>query len=74
VCLETANIDPIVGLFVGAIGTVVDIIYDNSVGPNNEPKHHLPKYIVVDFPSFKPRPGQEVWDEYNPTVRMIKSI
>jgi len=74
VCLETANIDPIVGLFVGAIGTVVDIIYDNSVGPNNEPKHHLPKYIVVDFPSFKPRPGQEVWDENNPTVRMNKSI
>lgn len=73
VCLETANIDPIVGLFVGAIGTVIDIIYDNSVGPNNEPKHHLPKYIVVDFPSFKPRPGQEVWDENNPTVRTNQS-
>lgn len=68
VCLETANIDPIAGLFVGAIGTVVDIVYDKSVGPNGDLKEHLPKFIVVDFPSFKPSEGFDVWDKNNPTV------
>lgn len=68
VCLETANIDPNSGLFVGSIGKVVDIVYDKSVGPNGESRDHLPKYIVVDFPSFKPPPGIEPWDKNNPTV------
>ena len=74
VCLEITNIDPIVGLYVGAIGTVVEIIYDKSNGPNGDAKEHLPKYIVVDFPSFKPRPGQQVWDKNNPTVRTKSPI
>jgi hypothetical protein len=29
---------------------------------------HLPSYIVVDFPNFKPPQGLSVWDEENPTV------
>lgn len=68
VCLETANIDPISGLFVGAIGKVIDIIYDKSVGPNGQSSEHLPRYIVVDFPSFDPPKGVDVWDKNNPTV------
>jgi len=68
VCLETANIEPSAGLFVGAIGRVVEIVYDKSVGPNTVRKDHLPKYVVVDIPSFKPPPGVPVWDRKNPTV------
>ena len=68
VCLETANIDPNSGLFVGAIGKVIDIVYDKSVGPNGDVDERLPNYIVVDFPSFKPPPGIEPWDRKNPTV------
>jgi hypothetical protein len=70
VCLETSNIDPNSGLFVGAIGKVIDIVYDtqHSVGPNTDGVESLPKYIVVDFPSFKPQQGIEPWDKKNPTV------
>ena len=68
VCLENANIDPISGIYVGAIGTVVDIIYDKSLGPNGKREDNLPLYIIVDFPSFKPEEGQDVWDKKNPTV------
>ena len=68
VCLETANIDPNSGLFVGAIGKVIDIVYDKSVGPNGDVDERLPNYIVVDFPSFKPPPNIEPWDRKNPTV------
>ena len=70
VCLETVNIDATAGLFVGAIGNVVDIVYDehHSVGPNTDGVESLPKYIVVDFPTYKPPPGIEPWDRKNPTV------
>ena len=71
VCLETANIEPNAGLFVGAIGRVVEIVYDKSVGPNSERRDHLPKYVVVDIPSFKPPSGVPVWDRNNPTVSVI---
>ena len=73
VCLESANIDPVSGLFVGSIGKVVDIVYDKSVGPNGPSHEHLPRYIVVDFPSFAPPPGIEVWDKNNPTVSIAKT-
>ena len=43
VCLETANIEPSAGLFVSAIGRVVEIVYDKTVGPNGERIDHLPK-------------------------------
>jgi hypothetical protein len=56
------------GLFVGAIGQVVDIVYDKSVGPNGNKRERLPRYIVVDFPSFKPPANVEVWDKNNPMV------
>lgn len=43
VCLETANIHPNSGLFIGAIGQVVDIVYDKSVGPNGNKQERLPR-------------------------------
>ncbi len=74
VCLETVNIEPCAGLFVGAIGRVVEIVYDKSVGPNTVVKDHLPKYVVVDIPSFKPPPGVPVWDRKNPTVSVTVTV
>ena len=72
VCLEIANINPIAGLYVGSIGRVVEIVYDKeyTVGPNGDRTvlSHLPKYIVVDFPHFKPPQGIDPWDRNNPTV------
>ena len=32
----------------GSIGTVVDIVYKNAAGPNNE--NTQPAYVIVDFP------------------------
>ena len=32
----------------GSVGTVVDIVYENADGPNNE--NTQPAYVVVDFP------------------------
>ena len=46
----------------------MEIVYDKSVGPNNEGKDHLPKYVVIDVPTFKPPEGVPVWDRNNPTV------
>ena len=72
VCLEGVNINPNAGLYVGSIGRVVEIVYDeqHTVGPNGDKTKmsHLPSYIVVDFPNFKPPQGLSVWDEENPTV------
>ena len=70
VCLESANIDPNSGLYVSAIGVVVEIVYDkdHSVGPNGNGAVSLPKYVVVDFPTYKPPPGEDPWDKNNPTV------
>jgi len=73
VCLEGVNINPNAGLYVGSIGKVVEIVYDeqHTVGPNGDKQtkmSHLPSYIVVDFPNFKPPQGLSVWDEENPTV------
>ena len=71
VCLEIANINPNAGLYVGSIGRVVEIVYGDghTVGPNGDKTvlSHLPKYIVVDFPQFKPPQGIEPWDRNNPT-------
>ena len=49
---------------------VVEIVYDkdHSVGPNGKGEVSLPKYIVVDFPTYKPPPGEDPWDKNNPTV------
>jgi hypothetical protein len=45
-----ANIEPKWGLYNGAIGTVVDIVYHQGENPNNG---HLPKVVVVDFKHYR---------------------
>ncbi len=50
----TVNFLPVVGLYNGAIGNVVEIVYqDRPVGPNNKQHYHLPDYIVINIPHLK---------------------
>ena len=52
------------GLYNGAVGKVVDIIYENEDGPREDKA--LPSYVVVDFPHVKFEKGME-WDKDHPT-------
>ena len=61
------NFVPEAGLYNGARGTIVDIVYDAGKGPNNKQGDHLPRYIVVDFPGLKLE-GAVPWDRNHPTV------
>jgi len=70
VAINNINHEPSWGLFNSAPGTVIDIIYDNEMGPHSLEKDNLPKYVVVDMPSFRPPPEIGPWDELNPTVRL----
>jgi hypothetical protein len=54
VAKSNVNILPEVRLYNGAIGAVVEIIYQGKpVGPNNKEHNHLPDYMVVDFSNLK---------------------
>jgi hypothetical protein len=70
VAIRIINFLPELGLYNGARGTVIDIVYDNIVGPNNKHKYHLPRYIVVDFPGFKLPVNIKPWDLNHLTVRV----
>ena len=63
----TNNYEPKWSLFNGVLGTVIEIVYENITGPHNK-ENPLPKYIVVDIPSFKTPKNVRVWDKNNPTV------
>ena len=69
VAINAINYEPSWGLYNGASGTVVDIVYDNKLGPHAEGINHLPRYVVVDMPGFKPPKLIGPWDNNNPTVR-----
>ena len=69
VALRNWNILPSAGLYSGAIGTVVEIVYKNSVvGPNDKQHDHLPDFVVVDFPNLNLPPYMQPWDSNHPTV------
>ena len=69
VAINAINHEPNWGLFNGARGTVVDIVYDKETGPHSSGKGRLPKYVVLDMPGFKPPPEPiGPWDRLNPTV------
>ena len=69
VALRNWNILPSAGLYSGAIGTVVEIVYkSSSVGPNDKEHCHLPDYVVVDFPHLNLPPYIQPWDLKHPTV------
>ena len=53
-----------VGLFNGAVGTVVDIVYSVPNGPLTDA---LPSYIVVDFVNIS-IPAQCAYDRSNPNL------
>jgi hypothetical protein len=54
VAISTFNFLPVVRLYNGAIGNVVEIVYqDRPVGPNNKQHYHLPDYIVINIPQLK---------------------
>ena len=67
VSIDGMNIVPEAGLYNGARGWLVDIVYDTVEGPNNRMGNHLPLYMVVDFPGLRLN-GAEPWDANNPTV------
>ena len=69
VALRNWNLLPSAGLYSGAIGTIVEIVYkSSSVGPNDKEHDHLPDSIVVDFPHLNLPPYIKPWDLKHPTV------
>jgi hypothetical protein len=52
-----ANIEPKWGLYNGAIGTVVDIVYHQGENRNNG---HLPKVVVVDVSTTEDPSGTKI--------------
>ena len=71
VAISNVNILPEAGLHNGAIGTVVEIVYNNRPeGPLDKEHYHLPDYVVVDFPNLKLPPGIPIWDPYHKTVSL----
>ena len=67
VTIEDMNIVPEAGLYNGARGWLIDIVYDTVEGPNNRMGNDLPLYMVVDFPGLRLN-GAKPWDANNPTV------
>ncbi len=60
---------PEMGLYNGAMGTVVGIVYQNRPEQPNDKEHkHLPNYVEVDFSKFKLTMGIPPWDELNKMV------
>ena len=51
VAIKNMNHLPKIGLFNGAIGTVINIAYmDSIVGPTNKQLCKTPEYVVVGMP------------------------
>ena len=58
------NIWDNIGLYNGAMGTVIDIRFEHK---NSPLQGDLPKYVIVDFDEYKGPP----WDESNPSYLPI---
>jgi hypothetical protein len=75
VAISNVNILPEKGLYNGAIGTVVKIVYqDRPEGPNNKEHNHLPDYMVVNFLNLKLPAGIPPWDKLQKTVSFTLSL
>jgi len=69
VAISNVNFLPEIGLYNGAIGDVIEIVYnDRPVGPNDKQHYHLPNYVVVDFPNLRLPTNIAPWDELHKTV------
>ncbi len=75
VAISNVNILPEIGLYNGAIGTFVEIVYQHRPeGPNDKEHNHLPDYVVVNFPNLKLPAGIKPWDELHKTVSFTLSL
>ena len=61
VTIEDMNIVPEAGLYNGARGWLIDIVYDTVEGPSNRMGNDLSLYMVVDFPGLRLN-GAEPWE------------
>ncbi len=69
VAIFNGNFLPEIGLYNGAIGDVIEIVYNNRPdGPNDKQHYHLPNYVVVDFPNLQLPTNIEPWDELHKMV------
>jgi hypothetical protein len=69
VAISNVNFLPEIGLYNGAIGDVIEIVFnDRPVGPNDKQHCHLPNYVVVDFPNLRLPTNIAPWDELHKTV------
>ena len=71
VAIKGRNFCPKIGLFNGAIGTVIEIVYNIGESPN---LGHFPQYILVAFPSYNGPPfdPQHVNWVPIPTISTVK--
>ncbi len=67
VAISGINIVPEIGLYNDTRGTIIDFIYTDICGPNNQHGPHLTESVVVDFPGLK-LGNAEPWDRKNPLV------
>ncbi len=69
VAISNVNFLPEIGLYNGAIGDAIEIVYNNRpVGPNDKQHYHLPNYVVVDFPNLRLPANIAPWDALHKTV------
>lgn len=61
VMMAGKNFQPHWGLFNGAVGTVMEIVYEKGKDPHNG---DLPSYVVCSFKGY----NGPIWDKKNPTV------
>ena len=73
VAIDGVNFIPEIGLYNGARGKVVEIVYDKPEGPNDKQHRHLPAYVVVDFPRLNLPKDFDPWDKNHKTVRCQSS-
>lgn len=75
VAIDGYNFLPQIGLYNGAFGEVIDIVYKNRPkGPNDKDNNALPDYVVVDFPHLILPNAIKPWDQDNPTVCSIERV
>lgn len=71
VAIASYNFIPEIGLYNGARGTVVEMIFKDSEGPNNKQEKHLPEYVVVEFDKLDLPDEYDPWDRNHPKVNIL---
>ena len=63
--LKGRNIAPQYGLYNGAMGIVMDIVFNQHESPHTG---HLPRYVMVHFPAYT---GPQFCDRYNNIIPIV---